>query len=163
MNNVATETAAVLKAAAEQAWEIDSAATATEIKRALGKLESIRTRPQGGDDTFSAQRIGCADGPNVRFSGRARAEASTQRRDGGRDRWQEMVLWETRGGAWVLQSTGASDVEGERDIVNARVIGRPPHGHDEASVMAAMEWLGWTRPARDIAKQMGWVLERVVP
>lgn len=123
---------------------------ATMSKKESDELAAFNAKsvPEG----FDKQRIARERGPIVRFHGREVATVSFGK---GKPRWIEIVLWETPGGAWVVERIEASDRQGEKDFVDALVV-------RDADPIVVMDWLGWTIPARELGKSMGWKFEEFV-
>ncbi|MEA3044596.1 MAG: hypothetical protein QOH47_2434 [Sphingomonadales bacterium] len=127
--------------------------------------------------TFTPTRLACSHGPDLWFDGKLIGQYSTQRKDGGKDRWTELRLWETPAGNWVAESVGCSTRENEGVIREARVIERPvsvrlvrPDRQGEtvriltspAEVDAAMDAWNWTTAAKAFARELGWDVVRRV-
>ena len=130
---------------------------------------------------FNPIRLACSHGPDLHFDGKLIGEYTTQRKDGGKDRWTELRLWETPAGNWIAESVGCSTRQGEGEIREARVIGvlvtveassydllplvpQPPWSPEDDPMKAeAMEAWGWTTAAKAFARELGWRVTRVVP
>lgn len=118
--------------------------------------------------TFQSVRLSVSHGPDLQFEGRALGEYSTQRKDGGKTRWTELRLWETKGGSLIAESVGRSTAEREGDIREAKeigqVIGARPRlvGLEEDAVSNAMAVWGWSSAAKAFARQLGWDVVRRV-
>jgi hypothetical protein len=116
-----------------------------------------------GRDTmreFQKVRLSVAHGPDVHFEGIEMYSYSTQRADGGKSRWTDLRLWETKGGAWVAEMVGRSTQRGEFDITEATVIeaGTPL----SESIQRVMTAWGWTSAAKAFARERGWDIIRRV-
>lgn len=61
--------------------------------------------------------------PSVEFEGELLAEVSTE--EPGEPRWTECAIYKTKGGQYVTQMTGRTEVEGEHDILNVRIYRNP--------------------------------------
>jgi hypothetical protein len=113
-------------------------------------------QPEGG---FTRQSITATRGPTYQFDGRLLGEHSTNN-NGKRSKWTEIRLWQTVSGKWIAESAGCSDEPGQVDIVDAAVI----NGDRDGTRMEfqAMDFWGWTSPAKALAKKLGWDLIVVV-
>lgn len=99
-------------------------------------------------------------GPTLHFEGRLLAEATTER-PGKRD-WQEVEIWETRGGNWICIMVG---VKGDRshDFIKATVVEREKVAGSWAHQCAVMDALEWSSLARAaVKKAFGWTLVQEV-
>lgn len=112
-------------------------------------------------------RLRVNNAPDVHFTGHVLHEYTTQSSDRPKDRWTELRLWETHGGAWIVEKVGCSTRQGEAEIRDVRVIEHAgvATGH-EASIQEArdliMDFFGWTIVAKAFAKQAGWDVVRRV-
>jgi hypothetical protein len=127
-------------------------------------------------------KLNCTHGPDLHFEGRVVHEYTTQRRDGGKDRWTELRLWETPAGNWIAESVGMSSRQGEIGLREAVVIDfhmlvrgatrdqaytdSEWDGTREAKmaelIPLVMDAFGWTTAAKAFAREMGWdVIRRV--
>lgn len=113
------------------------------------------------DEEFTKQRIGVSDGPSLKFEGRIIADASSDPTRM-RSQWTEFILWETRGGNWIVQTVACSNIEGQQDFSHALVIERPTEGFGLPERVVAMDFMEWGVTARKIAKAMRWKLVREV-
>lgn len=104
-------------------------------------------------DDYQKVRLSASHGPDTHFEGKLVHQYSTQNRDGSKDRWTELRLWETRGGAWIAESVGCSTRGNEREIREVAVIG-VPFGEDIP--LRVMEAWGWTTAAKAFAREMQW-------
>lgn len=125
---------------------------------------------------FQRVKLQQTHGPDVHFEGRLVHEFSTQRKDGGKDRWTELRLWETPAGNWVAESVGMSTRGGERELREAAVIEggaaeervrlRAPIDHErhgrETARTQVMVAFGYTTAAKAFARKMGWDMVRQV-
>lgn len=124
---------------------------------------------------YTKQRMQVNNAQDLRFEGQLLQEYTTQNRDGTKDRWTEIRLWETVGGSWVVEQVGCSKRSGESNLRDALVIeeGRSNPAEfaneedqvafDAMSRMEVMDFLGWTSVAKAFAKQAGWEVVRHVP
>lgn len=142
------------------------AATAAGRQSDIGQALTVAARTiekavkaRAGDDRFEPQRIVQRRGPTLLFDGALLAEYSTKRHDD-QDRWQIGEIWETRGGAYVAVLAGCSEAAGEDDHVTATII--EPGDDEQARRIAVLDALNWTIPARSMARDIGWRLEREV-
>ncbi len=114
-----------------------------------------RDVPEG----FERVRIARTRGPILRFMGKVIAE-KIHGSKAHNQRWIELRVWETPGGAWVVEKANASDAAGERDFFAAWVIeAAVPADERPAHVMEALDW---SNLARTMAKDMGWKFEEFV-
>ena len=118
---------------------------------------------------YSREKIVCNHGPTYEFWGKLLGEHTTNPK-GNRSKWTEIRLWETPSGKWVAESAGCSDEPGHVDIANAAVIRGPAvlverqtlHSFQEkepeilSMEFQAMEFWGWSSPAKALAKKLGW-------
>lgn len=111
---------------------------------------------------FQKVRLSVKDGRDVHFMGRPTVEFSTQNARGTKARWQEIRRWQTEGGNIVIELSGMSDNEGERDVNQATVIGQTPPPLN-AEVQQAMDFLKWSPAAKAFAKEAGWDIVWRVP
>ncbi len=125
-----------------------------DVQRRLRKI-AAKAEPREG---YEPQTIQQWKGPAVQFKGRLLAETSSKR--DGAERWQEVEVWETHGGAYVAVLIGASEVGGENDRVTVTVV--EPSADEDARRWAVMDALGWTDMARNMAKGLKWSLVREV-
>lgn len=109
--------------------------------------------PSGGPGEFTPQKIVANKGPTLQFDGNLLIEYSTDPKRQ-KVRWTEFRLWETPSGAWIMETVGCSDDEAQVDIFDAEVF----RGEVGERPIAVMDWLGWSYPARAIAKKLGWNL-----
>jgi hypothetical protein len=125
---------------------------------------------------YQEVRLQCSHGPDLRFQGRIVHEFTTQRKDGGKDRWTELRLWETPAGNWIAENVGRSSRQGDFDIREAAVIDfnmllpgstreqaytdgewAATHGEKEPErIPQVMDAFGWTTAAKAFAREMGW-------
>jgi hypothetical protein len=133
---------------------------------------------------YQKVRLQVSHGPDTHFEGKILHEFSTQRKDGGKSRWTELRLWETRGGAWVTESVGCSTQGNEREIREVAVIDDVQAAWDlnrsgaartaneleevradpmnKQRIRQVMEAWGWTTASKAFAREMGWdVIRRV--
>lgn len=120
---------------------------------------------------FSKEALKCTRGPTFEFWGKLLGEYSTdpQRK---RTKWTELRLWQTPSGQWIAESAGCSDEPGHVDIIDAHVIRGPVVLVDRQTLkdfeertpqtlsmeFQAMEFWGWSSPAKALAKKLGWNL-----
>jgi hypothetical protein len=98
-------------------------------------------------------------GEKLKFVGRLVDRMSTD--EPGKDRWQEMELWETPAGTWIAVLRLCSDLDREQDFVSARVI--PADLQPLERQLAAMDAWEWSLAARIFArKELKWKMEREV-
>jgi hypothetical protein len=108
---------------------------------------------------FERVRIARTRGPILRFIGKVIAE-KIHGSKANNQRWIELRVWETLGGAWVVEKANASDAPGERDFFAAWVIeAAVPIEERPAHVMEALDW---SNLARTMAKELGWKFEEFV-
>lgn len=110
-------------------------------------------------------RLQVNNAADVHFEGAVIQEYSTQSKDKDRpkSKWSELRLWETVGGAWIMESVGMSTVPGQVDIRDVLVIETGATETDEGLAhLRVMEWLGWTMVAKAFARQAGWNVIRTV-
>lgn len=116
---------------------------------------------------FQKVRMAVSHGPDLHFEGRVIGSYSTQNNAGTKDRWTELRLWETRGGAWIAESVGCSSRRGEGEIREAAVIDREEdwlrsQEADRRMIAEVMQHFQWTTAAKAFAREMGWdVIRRV--
>ncbi|HCW62535.1 MAG TPA: hypothetical protein DHB48_16305 [Sphingobium sp.] len=154
------------------------AVVAERFQRAAQDLHEIMKKgppvAPGADeasDGFTREKIVCNRGPTYEFWGKLLGEYSTNpKRD--RSKWTELRLWETPSGQWVAESAGCSDEPGHVDIADALVIRGPVVLVDRQTLkdfeektpqtlsmeFQAMEFWGWSSPAKALAKRLGWNL-----
>jgi hypothetical protein len=127
-------------------------------------------------DEFTKQRFVVNNAADVHFEGKQIGFYTTQNERKPKDRWTELALWETRGGAWIAEQVGRSSREGEQAIRDVLVIDaqkgtdiRVLAGVMEApteralppsAVQKIMEFFGWTIVAKAFAREMGWDVVR---
>lgn len=117
---------------------------------------------------FKPIRLAVSHGPDLHFDGKLVGEYSTQRKDGTKDRWTELRLWETPAGNWVAEMVGCSTRENEGEIREARVIDTFPHFYGDGTenqgwINAAMDLWRWTSAAKAFARELGWSVVQIVP
>ncbi|SDA14805.1 hypothetical protein [Sphingomonas sp. NFR15] len=124
---------------------------------------------------YSKQRMQVNNAQDLRFDGQLIQEYSTQNRDGTKDRWTEIRLWETEGGSWIVEQVGCSKRAGESNLRDALVFEEVRNEFEESVSDAeakdyqrelhekVMTFLGWTAVAKAFAKQAGWEVVRHVP
>lgn len=118
------------------------------------RIEASQGEARDVDESeFTPQKIVANKGPTLQFDGKLLIEYSTDPKKQ-KVRWTELRLWETPSGAWIMESVGCSDDEAQVDIFDAEVF----RGEVGERPIAVMDWLGWSYPARAIAKKMGWNL-----
>ncbi|EQA97263.1 hypothetical protein [Sphingobium sp. HDIP04] len=106
-------------------------------------------------DGYTHEEIACNRGPTYQFLGKLLGEHTTNpKRD--RAKWTEIRLWETPSGKWVAESAGCSDEPGHVDIADAAVIAGDQDGR--SMEFQAMDFWGWSSPAKALAKRLGWNL-----
>ncbi len=121
---------------------------------------------------YSSKKIACNRGPTYEFWGKLLGEYSTdpQRK---KSKWTEIRLWETPSGQWVAESAGCSDEPGHVDIADAVVIRGPIVLVERQTLkefedktprtlsmeFQAMDFWGWSSPAKALAKKLGWDLK----
>ena len=114
-------------------------------------------------DQYERQRMRVNNAPDLHFEGAVIGEYTTQNRDASKPSWTEIRLWQTRGGAWIVETVGCSTRPGQVDICDALVI-EAPIEHEDANrpeaISEVMQFLGWTVVAKAFAKQMGWSVAR---
>ena len=135
------------------------------------RLPQARPDRDEAPDGFTREKIVCNRGPTYEFWGKLLGEYSTNpKRD--RSKWTELRLWETPSGQWVAESAGCSDEPGHVDIADAVVIRGPVVLVDRQTLkdfeqktpqtlsmeFQAMEFWGWSSPAKALAKRLGWNL-----
>lgn len=108
---------------------------------------------------FKPIRLACSHGPDLHFDGKLLGQYSTQRKDGGKDRWTELRLWETPAGNWIAESVGCSSRENEGEIKEAAVI--TPSSIDNRIEQAMTIWR-WTTAAKAFARELGWAVTKRV-
>jgi hypothetical protein len=120
---------------------------------------------------YNQKKITCNRGPTYEFLGRLLGEYSTDPQ-AKRTKWTELRLWETPSGKWVAESAGCSDEPGQVDIIDAHVIRGPVVLVERQTLkdfeektpqtlsmeFQAMEFWGWSSPAKALAKKLGWRL-----
>lgn len=104
----------------------------------------------------TSQRIVQNRGPIIEFDGREVDGYQTRQKGAA---WTEVTLWETRGGAWIVEVANCSDQDGHVDMIDAHVLDNPDMGERQIEAMDAMRWSGY---AREMAKRLGWSLIRRV-
>lgn len=134
---------------------------------------------------YKKTRLACTHGPDLHFDGRIVHEFTTQRKDGGKERWTELRLWETPAGNWIAESVGESSRHGDIALREATVIEgvitRPIRiseriggvdmdndiilqgSEDQSARLKVMEAFGWTTAAKAFAREMGWQVVRHIP
>lgn len=143
--------------------DLDDAAA--ESKGDLGKLVAwlrhqldVMIEYEYGAGEYAPQEIRCDKGPIVRFDGRVLAEHTTNPK-GNRDRWVELRVWATPAGAWIVETVSCSDKQEEQDFANALVLDHVSDLKDPRSrPIRAMDWMGWSNPARALASKLDWDL-----
>lgn len=124
---------------------------------------------------FSFQKLKATRGPDFEFMGKLLGEYTTDPRRQ-RTKWTELRLWETPSGKWVAESAGCSDEPGHVDIIDAHVIRGPVVLVERQTLkefeektpqtlsmeFQAMEFWGWSSPAKALAKKLGWDLKVLV-
>ncbi len=122
----------------------------------------------------SKQRLRVNNAPDVHFKGKMSHEYTTQSKDKSKDRWTELRLWETEGGAWIAEKVGCSSRSGEAELRDVLVIegvtGEFDEFVDDTTRLAVelqaqeqvMAFFGWTVVAKAFAKQAGWDVVRHV-
>lgn len=149
----------------EQAgWRYDIGVGAVVISPSAVQIDaaafgSSKGRGPVEHDDCAPQRLS-GEGPNLLFDGQIIGEITTQNRGGSKDRWQEVRLWETRGGAWIVENVGCSTREGEREFRSATVV--EASDTEMEMRLAVMEWLEWSPPARELSRAMEWKFNRWV-
>lgn len=68
-------------------------------------------------EKFAEIRLEVSSGKDLAFSGRVAACGSSKR--GGSTRWTEIRIYQTQDQRWVLEISGMSSREGEKNIVSA--------------------------------------------
>lgn len=128
------------------------------------------------EDGFTREKVACNRGPTYEFWGKLLGEYSTNAK-GDRTKWTELRLWETPSRQWVAESAGCSDEAGHVDILDAIVIRGPVVLVNRQTMkdyvdqtpqtismeFQAMEFWGWSSPAKALAKKLGWNLVVIVP
>lgn len=117
-------------------------------------------------------RLQVNNGPDIKFVGRLVYEYSTQNKEQTKERWSELRLWETEGGAWIAEKVGCSDKQREVDLVDALVIEPTDGDLDATGELQAgqlaewrnqvMAFFGWTVVAKAFARKAGWDVVREV-
>lgn len=139
------------------------------------RLEEQRTDQSLIDAGFGFQKLKATRGPEFEFMGKLVGEYSTDPQ-GKRTKWTELRLWETPSGKWVAESAGCSDEPGHVDIIDAHVIRGPVVLIERQTLkdfeeqtpqtlsmeFQAMEFWGWSSPAKALAKKLGWDLKVLV-
>lgn len=134
-------------------------------------VEQQRADPEVAAQGYSYQVIKANRGPTYQFMGKLLGEHSTNPK-GDRTKWTELRLWETPSGKWVAESAGCSDEPGHVDIADAHVIRGPVvlidrqilKDFEEKTTQTlsmefqAMEFWGWSSPAKALANKLGWNL-----
>lgn len=144
---------------------------AYDLQQATGDAVSgLRARDHAAEG-FAREKIVCNRGPTYEFWGKLLGEHTTNpKRE--RTKWTEIRLWETPAGQWVAESAGCSDEPGHVDIVDAAVIRGPVVLVDRQTLQdfeaktpqtlsmefQAMEFWGWSSPAKALAKKLCWNL-----
>lgn len=142
-----------------------------EREDAKRRFEGQRADPALAAEGYSFEVIKANRGPEFQFMGRLLGEYTTNPR-GDRSKWTEIRLWETPSGKWVAESAGCSDEPGHVDIADAMVIRGPvvlvqrqtlkdfeEQAPETLSMeFQAMEFWGWSSPAKALAKKLGWDL-----
>ena len=105
-------------------------------------------------ENYSTLKLRVTNGRRIECQARLLAEYSTNR-DGEKDRWQELRLHVTPGGAWIAELVGRSTRRGDRDLVTAKVIYRAA-GMTEDEEDEAMTVWGYSDAAYAMAKILGW-------
>ncbi|WP_334656711.1 hypothetical protein [Sphingomonas panaciterrae] len=126
-------------------------------------------------DEFTRQKFVVNNAPDVHFEGKRIGFYTTQSERRPKDRWTELALWETRGGAWIAEQVGRTSREGEQAIRDALVIENVDGDRkvkidgqivtrEVPSAAAAremvMQFFGWTIVAKAFAREMGWDVVR---
>lgn len=106
---------------------------------------------------YELQEITADRGPDLTFTGRLTAEYLMWKK--GSPHGTAIELWETRAGNWVLLTIAKSDVEGEVDRYETMILDHP---NQRERIIAAMDRMKWSHPARALAKRAGWVLQMEV-
>lgn len=121
---------------------------------------TLTVKPGSASDGFERVRLSVAHGQDIHFVGRVIAEYTTQNSGGTKNRWTELRVWQTEGGAWIAESVGASDAGREIDIVEATVIDADTPEQDKR--LAVMAAFNWTTAAKAMARLHKWDVRRVV-
>lgn len=144
---------------------------AQDLHAALEKPAPVATEPESNAADFKSMKLVCSRGPTFEFKGKLLGEYSTDPQ-GKKTKWTELRLWETPSGKWVAESAGCSDEPGHIDIIDAHVIRGPVVLVDRQTLkdfeektpqtlsmeFQAMEFWGWSSPAKALAKRLGWDL-----
>lgn len=105
---------------------------------------------------YELQEITADRGPDLVFTGRLVAEFAMGK---SKPRSTALELWETRAGNWVLITIAKTSIEGEVDRYETMILDQP---NKRDRIIAAMDRMGWSNPARALAKRAGWVLKMEV-
>ncbi|WP_066700127.1 hypothetical protein [Sphingobium amiense] len=133
------------------------------------EVDRQRADPTLAAQGYSYQVIKANRGPTFEFVGKLLGEHTTNSK-GDRSKWTELRLWETPSGKWVAESAGCSDEPGHVDIADAAVIRGPVVLVDRQTLkdfqekapqtlsmeFQAMDFWGWSSPAKALAKKLGW-------
>lgn len=112
-------------------------------------------------EQLEERRLQVNNAPDVRFNGRLLHEYTTQNREGTKARWSEIRLWETKAGAWVVESVGASTLRGEATLRDVLVM-EPEEADLPHDARRVMDFLGWSAVAKAFAREMKWDVVRYV-
>lgn len=137
----------------------------------IGEIAPAAARDYAAEG-FTREKIACNRGPTYEFWGKLLGEHTTNPK-GDRTKWTEIRLWETPSGKWVVESAGCSDEPGHVDIADAVHIRGPIVLIDRQSLQdfaeqtpeirsmefQAMDFWGWSSPAKALAKKLGWNLK----
>ena len=145
---------------------------AQDLHEVMKKGPPVAPEADNVPDGFTREKIVCNRGPTYEFWGKLLGEYSTNPQRT-RSKWTELRLWETPSGQWVAESAGCSDEPGHVDIADAVVIRGPVVLVDRQTLQdfesktpqtlsmefQAMEFWGWSSPAKALAKKLGWDLK----
>lgn len=139
----------------------NSSIVGADVSRALGNAHRAITKAAAKahtppSDEYETLRVAQTRGPTIRAEGTLLASYSTHKdREG---RWFDCQLWQTPGEAYIAVSSNCSDREGERDFIAAEVF--EPDMDELERRIGVMDVFQWSTPARNMAKKLGWKIER---
>ena len=144
---------------------------AQDLHEVMKKGPPVAPEADNAPEGFTREKIVCNRGPTYEFWGKLLGGYSTNPQRT-RSKWTELRLWETPSGQWVAESAGCSDEPGHVDIADAVVIRGPVVLVDRQTLkdfeqktpqtlsmeFQAMEFWGWSSPAKALAKRLRWNL-----